>query len=142
MPTLVSIDTPHRRLVRVVIADDMPQVRQELRTLLQLTGELEVVGEAANGQEAISQAETLRPDVVVMDLEMPELDGIAATHQIKARGLADRVIILSVHASPEQVQSARSAGADVFVDKAAHFEELMSAIVATHQSDKPEEEDV
>ncbi len=131
MPTQPSPSTPNRRCVRVLIVDDMPQVRQELRGILQLTGELEVVGEAANGLEAISQAEALRPDAVVMDLEMPVMDGFEATRQIKERGLTGNVVVLSVHADSETLQRARQAGADVFIDKASRFTTLMSAIVVS-----------
>jgi len=134
MPTQVSPSITSRRCVRVLIADDMPQVRQELREALQLTGELEVVGEAANGREAISQAEALRPDVVVMDLEMPVMDGFEATRQIKERGLAGNVVVLSVHADSDNLERARQAGADVFIDKASRFTTLMSAIVVVRQS--------
>jgi len=117
--------------MRVLIVDDMPQVRQDLHLLLQLTDELEVVGEASNGAEAITQAEALRPDVVVMDVEMPGMDGCEATRQIKARGLAGRVVVLSLHVDSDSLQRAREAGADVVVDKAGRFEKLLSAIVAT-----------
>ena len=134
MPTQVSPSTTSRRCVRVLIADDMPQVRQELRGMLQLTGELEVVGEAANGLEAVSQAEALRPDAVVMDLEMPVMDGFEATRQIKERGLAERVVVLSIHADSENLQRARQAGADVVIDKASRFTTLMSAIIVSRQT--------
>jgi len=134
MPTQVSPSITSRRCVRVLIADDMPQVRQELREALQLTGELEVVGEAANGLEAISQAEALRPDAVVMDLEMPVMDGFEATRQIKERGLAERVVVLSIHADSENLQRARQAGADVVIDKASRFTTLMSAIIVSRQT--------
>ena len=134
MPTQVSPSTPSRRCVRVLIVDDMPQVRQELRGVLQLTGELEVVGEAANGLEAVSQAEALRPDAVVMDLEMPVMDGFEATRQIKERGLAERVVVLSLHADSDNLERARQAGADVFIDKASRFTTLMSAIIVSRQS--------
>jgi DNA-binding NarL/FixJ family response regulator len=120
--------------VRVLIVDDMPQVRQELRGVLQLTGEVEIVGEAANGLEAISQAEALRPDAVVMDLEMPVMDGFEATRQIKERGLVGNVVVLSVHADSGNLERARQAGADVFIDKASRFTTLMSAIVVVRQS--------
>ncbi len=128
MQNHASSHTPHP--VRVLIADDMPHVREELRVLLQLAGDVKVVGEAANGQEAIAMAEQLCPDVVVMDLEMPVVDGITAAHALRQRGLAARIIILSVHADAETVQRARAAGADVFVDKAASPETLLSVIVA------------
>ena len=125
---MTGLDRPS---IRVLIVDDMPQVRQELREVLQLTSELEVVGEAANGLEAIAQAEALRPDVVVMDLEMPDMDGFEATRQIKARGLAEKVVVLSIHAHSDNVQRARQAGVDVFIDKASRYKTLMSAIVAS-----------
>jgi DNA-binding NarL/FixJ family response regulator len=134
MLTQVSPSTASRRCVRVLIADDMPQVRQELRAALQLTGELEVVGEAANGLEAISQAEALRPDAVVMDLDMPVMDGFEATRQIKERGLAGNVVVLSVHADSDNLERARQAGADVFIDKASRFTTLVSAIIVSRQS--------
>ncbi len=119
---------PHK--IRALIVDDMPHLRQELRTLLQLTDEVQVIGEATNGAEAITQAEQLRPDVIVMDLEMPVMDGITAAREIKAHGWADRIIMLSVHADTDAMQRAREAGVDVFVDKASHFEKLLSVIVA------------
>ncbi len=124
-----SNHNPHR--TRVLIVDDMAHVRQELRTWLELTGEVQVVGEATNGAEAIAQAEQLRPDVIVMDLEMPVMDGLTATREIKARGWANRVIILSVHADADTVQRARNAGADIFLDKVSRFETLMSVMVAS-----------
>ena len=119
---------PNNRLIRVLIVDDMPQVRQELRSLLQLSNEVEIVGEAGDGQEAIKQAELLRPDVVIMDLEMPILDGLDATSQIKQRKLAKRVVILSVHSEPEDLERAMRAGADAFVQKGSPYSTLIESI--------------
>jgi NarL family two-component system response regulator LiaR len=116
-------------LRRVLIVDDMPQVRQDLRLLLQVTGELEIVAEAANGIEAITAAEAHHPDVVLMDLEMPILDGYEATRQIKARHLAAKVIILTIHAGDEITQRIRQSGADEYLLKGASFETLMNAIL-------------
>lgn len=131
-----EIKTPNHRAhpLRVLIADDMPQVRQDLRVLLELSEQVQVVGEAANGQEAIALAEQLCPDVVVMDLEMPVMDGITATRAIKRRGSAGRIIILSVHADLVAVQRAREAGAEVFIDKAACSEVLLSVLVTSSYS--------
>lgn len=130
MPTQFSSSNPNCRALRVLIVDDVSQVRQELRGLLQLTSELEVVGEAANGLEAISQTKALRPDVVVMDLEMPVLDGLEATRQIKSYQPAPRVVILSVYAGPRERERAREAGADGFVVKGASYQILLNAILA------------
>jgi DNA-binding NarL/FixJ family response regulator len=114
--------------IRVLIVDDMPQVRQDLRVLLQLSSEIEIVGEAGDGQEAIRQAELLKPDVVIMDLEMPILDGLNATAQIKQMKCAKRIVILSVHSEPEDIQRAMQAGADSFIQKGSPYSTLMEAI--------------
>jgi DNA-binding NarL/FixJ family response regulator len=116
--------------MRVLIVDDSPQVLHDLHQLLELSGGVEVVAEARDGQEAIRLAAELSPDVVVMDLEMPGMDGFQATRQIKEQGLAARVVILSVHANPEEVERARDAGADSFVTKGAGYETLLNAILA------------
>ena len=121
-------DKPKQQLLRILIVDDSPQVRQELRSLLLLSDEVEIVGEAVDGQEAISQAELLRPDVVVMDMEMPNLDGVSATSKIKLRKLANRVVILSVHSEPEDLDRAMQAGADAFVQKGSPYSTLIESI--------------
>jgi len=116
--------------LRVLIVDDMPQVRQDLCLLLQVTGELEVVGEAANGLDAIQKAESLRPDVVLMDLEMPIMDGCEATIQIKERQLAKKVIILTIHSGDLIAERIQQSGADEYLQKGASFETLISAITS------------
>ncbi len=113
---------------RVLIVDDMAQVRQDLRTILPLAGEIEVVGEAANGLEAVSQAETLQPDVVLIDLEMPVLDGYEAARRIKTHRPACRVIALTVHGYEAARQKAIQAGVDGFIVKGAPVENLVQAI--------------
>jgi len=119
--------------IRVLIVDDMAQVRHDLRTVLPLAGQaaglqIEIVGEAGNGQEAIWQAEALRPDAVVTDLEMPVMDGYQATHEIKARYPSCRVIALTVHGYEAVRQKAIQAGVDVFIVKGAPVETLVQAI--------------
>jgi DNA-binding NarL/FixJ family response regulator len=106
----------------------MPQVRQDLRVLLQLSNDIEVVGEAGDGQDAIKQAELLHPDVVIMDLEMPILDGIQATYLIKHHKLAKRVVILSVHSELEDINRAKQAGADTFIQKGSPYSALIESI--------------
>ena len=119
--------------IRVLIVDDMAQVRHDLRTVLPLAGQvaglqIDVVGEAGNGQEAIWQAEALRPDAVVTDLEMPVMDGYQATREIKARYPSCRVIALTVHGYEAARQKAIQAGVDVFIVKGAPLETLVQAI--------------
>jgi len=119
-----------RRGQRVLIVDDSPQVRQELRTLLTLAGDIEIVGEAADGLEAIRLAEALQPEVVLMDLEMPVLDGYEAARQIKSRWPACRVVALTVHGYEAARQKASQAEVDVFLVKGASVETLVQAISA------------
>jgi two-component system nitrate/nitrite response regulator NarL len=113
---------------RVLIVDDSPQVRQELRTLLPLAGDIEIVGEAGDGQEAIHMAQALQLDVVLMDLEMPVLDGYEATRQIKAGSPSCRVVALTVHGYESARQKASQCGVDVFLVKGGSVETLVQAI--------------
>jgi DNA-binding NarL/FixJ family response regulator len=129
MPTPIPPFIPNRRLVRLLIVDDRPQVRQDLRLLLDLSGEVDVVGEAINGLDAIRQVETLHPDVVVMDLEMPDLDGCQATVQIKAMDIPPKIIILTIHSGSEIEQRVQQSGADLLIQKGASLETLMTAIL-------------
>lgn len=129
MPTQQT--QPPDQIIHVLIVDDMPQVRQELHKLLELSGIVEVVGEASNGLQAISLSEKLSPDVVIMDLEMPEMDGFQATLQIKERHLAKRVVILSVHTEVKDIERALQAGADAFVLKGADLKSILNALRST-----------
>ena len=114
--------------IRVLIVDDMERVRQDLRTFLTLAGDIEIVGEASNGLQAVRLTETLRPQVVLMDLEMPVMDGYAAIRQIKACQPSCHVIALTIHVGEEQQQLAHAAGADNFIAKSAPLDTLMQAI--------------
>jgi DNA-binding NarL/FixJ family response regulator len=119
--------------IRVLLVDDAPQVRAGLRTLLPLLAEadglaLEIAGEASDGAEALRQVATLRPDVVCLDLEMPKMDGLAATAAIKARWPATRVVAFSVHGDADVVQRARAAGVDEFVVKGAALQGLIRSL--------------
>ena len=111
---------------RVVIIDDVAHVRQGLRDALQLDQEIEVVGEAADGQGALNLVSECRPDVVLMDVRMPVMDGIQATKAIKHRWPLVRVVILTVHSQCRQ--AALAAGADEFVTKGCPVEELLAAV--------------
>jgi len=119
------------RHIRVVIADDQPRCRDGLRALLATWPEVEVVGEAADGQEAVRLVEKCRPDVVLMDARMPEMDGLEATRRIKERWPEIRVIVLTMYASYRA--DALAAGADAFLLKSDGFERLMAAIKSSHE---------
>jgi DNA-binding NarL/FixJ family response regulator len=115
--------------VRVALADDHDILRQGLRLLLGLHPELQVVGEARTGQEVVDVAESLRPDVVVMDISMPELDGLEACRIIRSRQSAPQVLILTMHESEEYFLQALRVGAAGYLVKKAAPAELHTAIL-------------
>ncbi|KDN87649.1 response regulator [Kitasatospora cheerisanensis] len=118
--------------IRVLIADDQPLVRRGLSLILSPDPSIEVVGEAENGEQAVALAHRLRPDVLVMDLRMPVLDGVAATEQL-ARTLPDcRVLALSTFDLDEYVVSALRAGAHGFLPKDVSPEDLAAGIRTVH----------
>ena len=118
-----------RETIRVLIADDHPVVRQGIGLLLLADKRIEVVGEAETGRDAVEMAEALRPDVILMDLMMPELDGIEATRRILERQPGMRIIILTGSERGEQrVEEAMRAGAVGYLPKKAQSEELIDGI--------------
>ena len=114
--------------LRVLLADDHEIVRQGLISLLSDEAAIQVVGEAANGREAIDLADRLRPDVVIMDVSMPLINGDEATRQIKQHLPMTRVVALSMFAEPETIERMHAAGAEAYVLKTASSEELLAAI--------------
>lgn len=118
--------------IRVLIADDHTLVREGLRALLQAEGEFEVIAEAANGREAIDRAIQMQPDVVLMDIGMPEVDGLAATRRITKTNPAIRVLVLTVHESEDYFFRVLEAGAHGFLVKDAASTELLAAVRAVH----------
>ena len=112
--------------IRIVIADDSARARDGLRALLTTWPEVEVVGEAVNGQEALKRVAECRPDIVLMDLQMPVLDGVQATQQIKHRWPTVMVIVLTMYAT-ERV-AALAAGADAFLIKGSSPDRLRTAL--------------
>ena len=115
-------------MISVVIADDQGMVRAGFRSLLEAELDLEVVGEATNGAEAIEVVSRLQPDVTLMDIRMPVLDGIAATRTLLERGCHTRVLVLTTFDLDEYVFEALRAGASGFLLKDAPAEELSAAI--------------
>ena len=114
--------------IRVLIVDDHPIVRDGLRTLMTTKPDMEVVGEASNGREAISKAQSLLPDVILMDLVMPEVDGIEAIHQIVAGRPQARILVLTSFAADDKVFPAIKAGAMGYLLKDSGSEDLVRAI--------------
>jgi DNA-binding NarL/FixJ family response regulator len=135
MPTTSPSFSSNRHRIRLLIVDDMPQVLEDLHLLLDLSREVDVVGEAINGLDAILQIRTLHPDVVVMDLEMPEMDGCQATCKIKKMDTPPKVIILTVHSGIEIEQRIQQSGADLLIQKGAGFETLMAAILSLNNDE-------
>jgi DNA-binding NarL/FixJ family response regulator len=115
-------------MLRVLLVEDHTLVRSGIRTLLEASREVEVIGEAADGREAVELARKLQPQVVLMDVAMGELNGIDATRQITAMEPQPRVLILSMHADEQYVFEALKAGAGGYVLKSAAVKELMSAL--------------
>jgi DNA-binding NarL/FixJ family response regulator len=114
--------------ITLLIVDDLEHVRQGLRTILELAGDLTVVGEAGNGLEAIQQVKRCHPDVVLMDLGMPQMDGLEATERIKAQHPETGVLMISIHDSEETRERAARAGADAFLAKGTSTEALVQTI--------------
>jgi CheY-like chemotaxis protein len=114
--------------IRVLLVDDHAMVRQGLRAVLESYPDVEVVGEAGNGEEAVAQVEGLQPTIVVMDINMPKMNGIKATAQITSRFSDIIVIGLSVQAGNENEVAMRNAGAVMLLTKEAAVEELYKAI--------------
>jgi DNA-binding NarL/FixJ family response regulator len=118
------------QMLRVVLADDHAIVRQGLRSLLESGGSAEVVGEAVDGREAVLIAEKMLPDVIIMDIAMPGLNGLEAARQIKERLPGIKVIMLSMHVEDIYVYQALRTGANGYVLKSSAYEELKLAIDA------------
>lgn len=120
-------------MIRVVIAEDHNLVRKGLRALLEQTGEFQVIGEASNGNEAIVMCQELQPDVVVMDLSMPRMDGAQAAEHILSTNLPTQVIVLSMHADSMMVHQLLRRGVKGYLLKDAVTEELSLAVRSAAQ---------
>lgn len=118
------------RAIRVLLAEDHTIVREGLRSLLEPRDDIEVVGEAENGKLAVEKATELRPDVVVMDLNMPQLNGVDATRQIRKQLPDTHVLVLSMYSTEEHVRPAIRAGAEGFLLKGTGLSDLVAAILA------------
>ena len=122
-------------LIRVILADDHNVVRAGLRAVLGVAKDIEVIGEAKNGREAVAMTERFKPDVVVMDLDMPELDGTAATKELIAHGSDAKILILTMHAEEDYLVPLIEAGAAGYLVKSAADRELVDAVRAVAHGD-------
>jgi len=121
--------------IRVFLADDHLILREGISSLLQKVPDIEVVGEAGDGREAVAKVAQLVPDVVLMDITMPELNGLEATRQIKQKTPQVKVLILTMHETDQYLSGMLKAGASGYVVKTTATSELISAIRAVHQGD-------
>jgi DNA-binding NarL/FixJ family response regulator len=114
-------------MMRVVLADDRPRAREAMEALLLTADELDVVGTAGGGREALDLVDAHRPDILLVDVEMPDLDGLAVTRAVKARWPKTRVVVVSMMGSYRG--TALEAGADAFVDKAEAATRLLGVLL-------------
>jgi len=122
-------------MIRVIVADDHHLVRQGICALLEKADDIKVVGEAADGHEAIELVERLVPDVLVMDIAMPRLDGVQATERVRTLDVATQVVILSMYADKTLVRRVLQSGARGYLLKRSVMEELLLAVRAASQGE-------
>jgi DNA-binding NarL/FixJ family response regulator len=120
-------------MIRVILADDHHLVRRGIRALLEQADDISVVDEAEDGQEAVELVEQLKPDVLIIDIAMPRMNGIQATQRVRALGLATQVVILSMHSRPTLVRQALRNGARGYLLKNSITEELLLAVRAANR---------
>jgi DNA-binding NarL/FixJ family response regulator len=125
------------RSIRILIADDHALFAEALSLTLRADPRLEVVGVALNGREAVELAKALQPDVVLMDLHMPVLDGIEATRRVSTVSPASRVVVVTASTSPEDSDRARAAGAVAYIRKWSTAAELQTAVVEAVSDARP-----
>lgn len=124
---------PSAAVIRVLIVDDHAVVREGIRHVLSDTGDFEVVGEASGGKDAISLALSMRPDVVVLDLSMPDMNGLEVAREIRSLDPAPSILILSIHDHSEYVRRSIEAGTQGYLRKDSSPRELRDAIRAVHE---------
>jgi DNA-binding NarL/FixJ family response regulator len=122
--------------VRVLLVDDHPVVRTGMRFILEQDGRISVIGEAGKGQEAAYLAAELKPDIVLMDINLPDISGLEATKLIKANNPDIRVLVVSLHKEPEYIIGMLEAGADGYLVKHCEPEELRGGVMQAHAGER------
>ena len=128
----ISSERDNAGPIRVLLADDHTILRAGLRMMLSVQPDIEIVGEASDGRQAITEAQRLQPDVILMDITMPELNGIEATRKVKKLLPETRVLVLTMHENEEYLFQVLRAGASGYILKEAADTELISAIRSVH----------
>ncbi len=123
-------------MIRVLIADDHKMVREGLRRILEFDGEIQVIDEADNGEECIKKIRSGNPDIVLLDINMPVMNGIVALQEIRKKKLKTKVIILTVHNEIEYLLRAVDIGIDGYVLKDSDAHELIRAVTSVYEGDK------
>ena len=131
-----------KQIIKVLVADDHPVVRKGLQSCLARQGHLRIVGEAANGDEALRKTLELSPDVVLMDISMPVMNGLEVTEKLRKEAPKVKVLVLSVHRNKEAIFRVIQAGAHGYVSKEAPPEELVRAIESVHEGESYFPEDM
>jgi two-component system nitrate/nitrite response regulator NarL len=131
-----------KQIIKILVADDHPVVRKGLQTCLAKHGRLKVVGEAADGDEALRKARELSPDVVLMDISMPGMNGLAVTEVLRKEAPEMKVLVLSVHSNKDYIFRVIQAGAHGYVSKEAPPEELVRAIESVYAGEPHFSEDI
>ncbi len=129
---MTSIHEPIPRAIRVLLVDDTDMVRRALRLTLTIEPDLAVIGEAADGECAVALARELQPDIILMDLELPGMNGIEATKQIRAASTASAVIMLTAFGGDEARTDAAQAGIALFLEKGDNLDDLAETIRGIH----------
>lgn len=122
--------------ITLLIVDDEEEIREQLERLVSFEPDIEVIGKASGGEQAIQMATDLKPDIIIMDINMPDLDGIQATARITAANAHIGVVILSAQNSPEHIRRATQAGACDYLVKPPVLDELFDTIRKCHTSPK------
>lgn len=124
--------------IRVLVADDLPEIRTLVRTNLEFDGRFDIVGEASNGLEAVDLVHSQKPDVVILDLAMPEMDGLAAIAKIRQSSPATKILVLSAFADDHNSGLVRELGANAFIAKDRPMDEVIEKLIEIAEVPAPE----